>query len=107
MLRLGHLDECFAFFPKTVNTMKSIYFTILLENFLSYLTVGEYICLKDLYQNSDIKWSIISRVFEEDDWKMMDLIIFDPIVEYLEKKNKIVSAADNLIVLYEGVQFLD
>lgn len=76
-------------FKKAEKTKRSLYFTILFEHFLYYITIGEYICLKDWYLNSDIKWSVISRVFEEKDWKEMDSIIFDPVVEYLERQKKI------------------
>lgn len=76
-------------FQKAEKTKRSIYFTILFEHFLDYITIGEYICLKDWYLNSDIKWSMISRVFEEEEWKEMDSIIFDPVVEYLERQKNV------------------
>lgn len=79
-------------FKKAEKTKRSLYFAILFEHFLYYITIGEYICLKDWYLNSDIKWSVISRVFEEDDWKEMDSIIFDPFFEYLERQKNIEQA---------------
>ena len=75
-------------FKKAEKTLKSVYFTILFEGFLDCINVGEYLCLKDWYLFSDIKWSIISREFEESDWEEMDSFIFDPINEYFEQQEK-------------------
>ena len=68
-----------------MKTKKSIYFTIVFENFIRYITVIDYLILKDAYLNSELKYSIISRCFENEDFIELDRR-FQPLLDSLQEE---------------------
>lgn len=72
-------------FERAMKTKKSIYFTIIFENFIRYITVIDYLILKDAYLNSELKYSIISRCFENEDFIELDRR-FQPLLDSLQEE---------------------
>lgn len=74
-----------SLFEKAMKTKKSIYFTIVFENFIKYITVIDYLILKDAYLNLELKYSIISRCFENEDFIELDRR-FQPLLDSLQEE---------------------
>lgn len=78
-------------FERAMKTKKSIYFTLVFDHFIRYITAAEYLILKDAYLHSELKYSMISRCFEDEDFAEMDGLL-QPILDLLQNQEK--TAAD-------------